>query len=450
MTPVAVVASRTAEPPSEGGIQAAGWIEPAPFAVEVRALREGVVAEVHALEGARVEAGDVLATLERADVEIMREQAAAELRVAAADVDARAAVAAAAEQALSRPIEPERRLRVAEQALSEAEALVARLEAEIDEAVLLAREARDAFERKTQLAAGGAAAEGEARRLGMRADALDARTRALEAERPARAARLRAAEAERAAAQAARETLVAARGARDEAVAELAHARAQRELKTALLSQAELAVARSEIRAPRGGVVLSRSAVPGARAGGEEGALFTLYDPAQLQARCDVAVKDAARLAVGLAAEIRSDALPDARFKGIVTRIVPQGDIAKNTVQCKVLIEDPDAALRPDMLVRVRISATAAGSPARAETVAVPRDAIRATGDAGDADVLVAVPEGALARVERRRITLGVERDGGWIEVTGGLAAGDRVVLDAAVEADTRIEPVESLKGDAP
>ena len=51
VTPVAVIASRTAAQPAGGGIQAAGWMEPAPFAVEVRALREGVVLEVLALEG---------------------------------------------------------------------------------------------------------------------------------------------------------------------------------------------------------------------------------------------------------------------------------------------------------------------------------------------------------------------------------------------------------------
>jgi len=316
------------------------------------------------------------------------------------------------------------------------------------------REARDEFDRRSALAESGAFSAGEARRLGLRADALDAKARALEAERPARVARMAAAEAELAAARDARSTLVAERGKRDEAAAELAHARAQRDLNAASLAAAELALARSEIRAPRAGVVLSRAAVPGARAGGEEGALFTLYDPAQLQVRCDVPLKDAARLAVGLVAEVRSDALPEARFKGTVVRIVPLGDLEKNTIQCKVLIENPDPALRPDMLVRVRIATTAEESARSAEAVAVPRDALRtadaADADEGEADVLVAVPEGAFARTELRRIALGATREGGWIEVLGGLAAGDRVVLDASIDAAARIRPVESLKGEAP
>ena len=451
VTPVAVVASQTAAIPAESGIQAAGWIEPAPFAVEIRALREGIVEEVRVLEGATVAAGEVLATLESAQQQLAIARAAAELRVAEADVEARAARAGAAETLFERATEPERRIQVAEATLAEASAMAARLEAEIEEARLAAREARDEFERKSSLAESGAFSPGEARRLGLRADALAARLKAVELERPAREARRAAAEAECRAARTARESLIAERATRDEARAELAHAAATRDLQAAVLAEVTLVLARSEIRATRAGVILTRTAVPGSRTGGEEPPLFTLYDPAELQVRCDVPIKDAARLAVGLAAEIRSDALPNTMFAGTVVRIVPQGDIQKNTVQCKVRIDRPDPALRPDMLVRVRIAPSAADGKSSAEAIAVPLDALRArAADGVEAEVLVAIPEGALARTELRRIALGAPREGGWIEVRDGLAAGDRVVLDAGIAPDTRIDPVEHLKGDAP
>lgn len=451
VTPVAVVASQTAAIPAESGIQAAGWIEPAPFAVEIRALREGIVEEVRVLEGATVAAGEVLATLESAQQKLAIARATAELRVAEADVEARAARAKAAETQFERATEPERRIQIAEATLAEASAMAARLEAEIEEARLAAREARDEFERKSSLAESGAFSPGEARRLGLRADALAARLKAVELERPAREARRAAAEAECRAARTARESLIAERATRDEARAELAHAAAARDLQAAVLAEATLALARSEIRATRAGVILTRTAVPGSRTGGEEPPLFTLYDPAELQVRCDVPIKDAARLAVGLAAEIRSDALPNTMFAGTVVRIVPQGDIQKNTVQCKVRIDRPDPALRPDMLVRVRIAPSAADGKSSAEAIAVPLDALRArAADGAEAEVLVAIPEGALARTELRRIALGAPREGGWIEVRDGLAAGDRVVLDAGIAPDTRIDPVEHLKGDAP
>lgn len=67
--------------------QAPGWVEPEPYAVLVQPLIEGVVREVRVLEGERVEEGQVMVTLidedarlalERAEAEVLTEQAAAE------------------------------------------------------------------------------------------------------------------------------------------------------------------------------------------------------------------------------------------------------------------------------------------------------------------------------------------------------------------------------------
>ena len=51
---------------------------------------------------------------------------------------------------------------------------------------------------------------------------------------------------------------------------------------------------------------------------------------------------------------------------------------------------------------------------------------------------------------ERRIVVLGNTREGGWVEVESGLAAGDRVVLDGNIEAGKHIRGIESLKGEAP
>jgi hypothetical protein len=175
----------------------------------------------------------------------------------------------------------------------------------------------------------------------------------------------------------------------------------------------------------------------------------TLYDPASLQVRCDVPLRDAAKLVVGMRAEIRVDALPDRVFTGSVVRIVPLGDVQKNTVQCKVAIESPAETLRPDMLARVRLVGGATSGSASSEGVIAPAEAIRlAEGDR--AEVVVAVPEGRAARAERRVVAVGPARENGWVEIIDGLHAGDRVGVDAAVEPGERIAPVESLKGDAP
>ena len=272
-------------------------------------------------------------------------------------------------------------------------------------------------------------------------------TRSLESERAARDGRVVAAKGDLQAARTARAELVVETRARDEAAAARDAAMAARDAARATRDEAKLALDRSEVRAPRAGIVMRRAAAPGARVGGDSPALLSLYDPASLQVRCDVPLKEAARLAIGLDAEIRVDAIPDRVFRGRVTRIVPESDLQKNTVQCKVEIDAPDAALRPDMLARVRILTEGAASSA--EAVAVPVEALRAR-DGARARVVVAVPDAGAARTEPREITLGDERANGWIEVAEGLAAGDRVVVDASIADRTRIAPVETPKSEAP
>ncbi|MFM7133697.1 MAG: efflux RND transporter periplasmic adaptor subunit [Planctomycetota bacterium] len=272
----------------------------------------------------------------------------------------------------------------------------------------------------------------------------------MRAEREQRSAEVASARAEAEAASARAEALVDERAGRAVAEAMAREAEAARDLAVARRDEAALAVARSEIRAPIAGVVLARDVRPGSHVGGHPAPVFVLYDPSSLQVRCDVPLKEAGRLAVGAGAEIRVDALPGKVFRGRVTRIVPQADVQKNTVQCKVAIEDPDAALRPEMLARVRIAADGAEASVAAEVLAVPADALRAQAGDATAEVVVAIPDGRLARTELRRVELGPERANGWREIASGLAAGDRVVLDPAIAAGTRIAPAEAPRGVAP
>ncbi|MFM7050911.1 MAG: efflux RND transporter periplasmic adaptor subunit [Planctomycetota bacterium] len=452
VVPVAIAPSMAATDGAGGGLQAPGWIEPAPFATDVPALRAGTVSEVLVLEGARVARGDAVARLDDAAERVALRLADAEVSAADAAVDLAAATLAAAERTLTLATDAARALRVAEAEVGEAAAMVARAAAEFTEADAMHRDARDAYERKSLLVATGGAAEGEVRRLGLQADALRAKLEAVRAEGTAREARLAAAIATRDAASVVLRGRVEETRARDEARASLAAAKATRDARSAMRDAAALALERSTVVAPCDGTVLVRHARPGSRAGGEMPVL-TLYEPASLQVRCDVPLRDAARLSIGLRAEIRVDALGDRVFAGRVTRIVPLGDLQKNTVQCKVAIESPDEALKPDMLARVRILDAAhgadGGAARGAEGVLAPEDALRRLED-GRVQVLVAVPDGRAARTELREIALGPARANGWVEVSRGLSAGDRVVTDATVGPGERIAPREKLREAAP
>ena len=452
VSPVTEIVSDAAPKRATEGLQAPGWLEPMPFATEVAALREGIVETVHVLEGERVIKGALMVTLEQRGQEIALARSEAELLSAHAEVGAREAALVAATRTLEFALDATTTLATASSSVAEADGMLLKLGAEIAEAQATYDEAADELARKNTLVSVGGASEGEVRRLALRTAALEAKAQSLRLERPVREARLTALQVILASATTARELLISEHLARDSAQAALASAIGARSAREAMRDEAQLMLERSELRAPCDGVVLSRLVRPGSRVGGDAMSAITIYDPAQLQVRCDVPLKDAAKLSVGLTAQIRVDALPDRVFTGAIIRIVPQGDLQKNTLQCKVSVIDPDGALRPDMLARVRIETVAIGSTsARGEVIAVPADALRSRDDANHtAQVLLVIPEAHSALTQLRTVQLGGERRNGWIEVTQGLASGDRVVLDSTVAAGTRITPIETLKGDAP
>lgn len=350
-------------------VQAPGWIEPAPFAVLVPALTDGVVAEVLALEGQRVEAGQVLARL--------------------IDTDARLA------------------LRRAEAELAERDAAAARARADLDGAAARAAVLRDELGRKRPLAADGSVSAADLARL-------THQLRAMEADVASASAALAAAEAARATQQVA-------------------------------VEQAALALSRTEIRAPAAGVVLSRSIEPGTRLAmtspgpGEahELGVMRVYDPENLQARVDVPLADAARVQVGAAARIVSEALPDRQFLGTVTRAVHEANIQRNTVQFKVRIENPDPALKPEMLVRVRIlgggehGTTADTAGANAGLVLLlPESVLSDVREDSAAAWFVVRDARGRSIAARRTLALGARHEGGYVEIVSGVGPTDRAIAD--------------------
>lgn len=244
---------------------------------------------------------------------------------------------------------------------------------------------------------------------------------------------------ERRLATAERETLAAQ--------AEVAAARAAVATHEVVCDEARLRLARTQIVAPAGGVVLARLVEPGMRiamappGAGEplEPGIIRLYDPSHIQVRVDVPLADAARIMVGTRAEVTTEALPDTIFRGRVTRVVHQADIQRNTVQFKVAIESPSEVLKPEMLTRVRFYGRGAG-----------QGGATAMAGAEDASGLrLIAPETALfnrseqraaawvaeqsvegARAAERSITLGGRPMPGHVEVLAGLRAGDRLIVD--------------------
>lgn len=83
--------SSTSEKRASSGkplFQASGWVEPDPLPIKVTALTDGIVDEVHVLEGALVKKGDLLATLIGDDTRLERYAMAAKLADMKASLDA--------------------------------------------------------------------------------------------------------------------------------------------------------------------------------------------------------------------------------------------------------------------------------------------------------------------------------------------------------------------------
>jgi multidrug efflux pump subunit AcrA (membrane-fusion protein) len=68
--------------------QASGWVEPDPLPIKATALTDGIVDQVHVLQGALVKKGDLLATLIGDDTRLERDAMAAKLADMKASFDA--------------------------------------------------------------------------------------------------------------------------------------------------------------------------------------------------------------------------------------------------------------------------------------------------------------------------------------------------------------------------
>ncbi|MBS0448815.1 MAG: efflux RND transporter periplasmic adaptor subunit [Proteobacteria bacterium] len=235
--------------------------------------------------------------------------------------------------------------------------------------------------------------------------------------------RARADEA-RAATDAAREALVQSRAA-------VAQARAQVTIQKVNEDY-------TVIRAPFDGVVLQKNAnvgdiiTPFSNAAGTQGAVLTMADMSTLEVETDVSESNVAKVKSGQPVEISLDAIPDMRFRGSVSSIVPTVDRAKATVVTKIRFDRLDPRILPEMSARVSFLSQVPTDADQKPTLAVnPKAVVERNGrevvfrvehskgeDKGSVVAEVAVTKGRML--------------GDVLEIHGtGLQGGDRLVLSA-------------------
>ncbi len=196
----------------------------------------------------------------------------------------------------------------------------------------------------------------------------------------------------------------------------LALARAQQLQAEAELEELRIQVSQTKIYAPLSGDVAIRYL--------DEGALVNPTTPlirvvnlSSLVTLGNVPERSVGRLRVGMASEVRVDAIPDQVFRGKIARIAPVLDAATRSALIEIDIPNPDHVLRAEMFVRINLDLSST-RPAKL----IPRDGLVYRGLQSGVFVLDAQDRPVFQAIET-----GVTTDDDQIEVIN-LAVGTRIV----------------------
>jgi HlyD family secretion protein len=217
----------------------------------------------------------------------------------------------------------------------------------------------------------------------------------------------------------------------DRAQAGVASAQANLNAALANARNARVSVDYTQIRAPFDGVILSKSAnvgdlvTPFSSATDSKGAVVTMADMSTLEVEADVSESSLAKVHVGQPAEIVLDALPDTRFRGHISRMVPTVDRAKATVMTKVRFDAIDPRILPEMSAKVSFLSQEVTADQQKPLLAVNPDALS---QRDGRTVVFVVREGHAVAVP---VTPGV-KVGDATSVTGDVKSGDKVVAKPA------------------
>lgn len=183
----------------------------------------------------------------------------------------------------------------------------------------------------------------------------------------------------------------------------------------AQLHMAKLELSYGTVSAPISGVVASRSIKQGNLVQINT-PIFTIVDISRLEATLNVPEREIETLKVGQAVQLTVDALPGKTFDGRIDRVSPVVDAGSGTFRV-ICAFDGGGLLQPGMFARIRIN-----YDQRADALVIPRSALL---EDGGTPAVFTVKGGKAVRSE---LKLGYV-DGEWVEVRGGLRAGDPVVV---------------------
>jgi membrane fusion protein (multidrug efflux system) len=209
----------------------------------------------------------------------------------------------------------------------------------------------------------------------------------------------------------------ASRSQLDAAETSREQSRSRLEAARARLGLADRALRDASVAAPFDGLVARRYVSAGDFVGvGEK--LYDLVALDPIEVVFHLTERDSGRVELGDRVEVRVAPHPDEVFVATVNVVSPRIDPQTRTLRVKAALDNAHGRLRPGLFARADL-----GVAVREGVPMLPEDAILQRSDGQ----IVFVLDGD-SRVERRKVTTGVFRDG-LVEVVAGVAAGERVVV---------------------
>lgn len=206
---------------------------------------------------------------------------------------------------------------------------------------------------------------------------------------------------------------------------------ARSRLKLLGMTEGEItAIVKSGKSTPRFGVYAPASGVLtelGVREGGQllaGSSLIQISDLSEVWVIAEVPERDAARLKLGISADVQLQSLPGEAFKGKVSYLYPMLNDSSRTLQVRIELPNKGNRLRPGMYANVAFTGQTH------EALSVSTESIIAT---GKRKVVIVKEANGYRPVE---ITTGQERDS-YTEVLSGLANGEEVVVSGQFLIDS-------------
>ena len=154
--------------------------------------------------------------------------------------------------------------------------------------------------------------------------------------------------------------------------------------------------------------------------------LYMMVDLRQVWVQADIYDFEMPWVKIGDPVEMTLASVPGKTFSGTVAYVYPYAEAATRTTKVRLVFDNKDLLLRPDMLTEVVIR-----SDVQHASIVIPAEAIVRSGKR--TQVFVVRGPG---KFEPRAVTLGIESDG-LVSVSDGLAEGEEVVTSAQFLVDS-------------